>query len=66
MTDDIDVPKNREEDEMNSEIPITYVPARNTIFLSYALALAEVEDTFHIFILYDVPCPGESFILGWT
>jgi len=50
LTDDIDVPKNREEDEMNSEIPITYVPARNTIFLSYALALAEVEDTFHIFI----------------
>ena len=35
---------------MNSGIPITYVPARNTIFLSYALALAEVERAFNIFI----------------
>ena len=50
LTDDIDVPKNRDAGEMNSEIPITYVPARNTIFLSYALALAEVENSFHIFI----------------
>ena len=50
LTDDIDVPKNRDAAEMDSEIPITYVPARNTIFLSYALALAEVENTFHIFI----------------
>ena len=50
LTDDIDVPKNRDTGEMNSEIPITYVPARNTIFLSYALALAEVENSFHIFI----------------
>jgi len=50
LTDDIDVPKNRDTVEMDSEIPITYVPARNTIFLSYALALAEVENTFHIFI----------------
>ena len=50
LTDDIDVPKNRDTFEMDSEIPITYVPARNTIFLSYALALAEVENTFHIFI----------------
>ena len=50
LTDDLDVPKDRGEDEMNSEIPITYVPARNTIFLSYALALAEVERAFNIFI----------------
>ena len=50
LTDDLDVPKDRDLDEMNSEIPITYVPARNTIFLSYALALAEVERTFNIFI----------------
>jgi len=50
LTDDLDVPKGRDLDEMNSEIPITYVPARNTIFLSYALALAEVERTFNIFI----------------
>ncbi len=50
LTDDIDVPKNRDTGEMNSEIPITYVPARNTIFLSYALALAEVENSFNIFI----------------
>ena len=50
LTDDIDVPKNRDAAEMDSEIPITYVPARNTIFLSYALALAEVENAFHIFI----------------
>ena len=50
LTDDLDVPKDRYFDEMNSEIPITYVPARNTIFLSYALALAEVEGAFNIFI----------------
>ena len=50
LTDDLDVPKDRDLDEMNSEIPITYVPARNTIFLSYALALAEVKKAFNIFI----------------
>lgn len=50
LTADLDVPKDRDLDEMNSEIPITYVPARNTIFLSYALALAEVEKVFNIFI----------------
>src|SRR5438552_9927002 len=42
LTDMIDVPKNRREDEMAIGIPVTYVPARNTIFLSYALAWAEV------------------------
>ena len=50
LTDDLDVPKDRDLDEMNSEIPITYVPGRNTIFLAYALALAEVEGAFNIFI----------------
>src|SRR2546425_8793632 len=42
LTSEIDVPKNRALAEMSQGIPITYVPARNTIFLSYALAWAEV------------------------
>jgi 7-cyano-7-deazaguanine synthase len=42
LTDRIDVPKSRKINEMQKEIPVTYVPARNTIFLSYALAWAEV------------------------
>src|ERR1700761_608184 len=42
LTDDIDVPKGRGEHEMGAGIPITYVPARNTIFLSFVLAWAEV------------------------
>jgi len=42
LTDRIEVPKSRKINEMQSEIPVTYVPARNTIFLSYALAWAEV------------------------
>jgi 7-cyano-7-deazaguanine synthase len=50
LTDDIDVPKGREIEEMAGEIPITYVPARNTIFLSYALAWAEVLEAWFIFI----------------
>jgi len=41
LTADIAVPKNRSDTEMEDDIPITYVPARNTIFLSYALAYAE-------------------------
>lgn len=41
LTDRIDVPKGRSSDEIAHGIPITYVPARNTIFLSFALALAE-------------------------
>jgi len=48
LTDNIDVPKDRSEDQMGTEIPITYVPARNTIFLSYALAWAEVLGCRHI------------------
>ena len=47
---DIDVPKNRDESEMSDGIPVTYVPARNTIFLSYALAMAESLDIRDIFI----------------
>ena len=51
LTADIDVPKDRAEAEMEEGgVPITYVPARNTIFLSFALALAEVEDAADIFI----------------
>ena len=50
LTADIDVPKNRPADEMESDIPITYVPARNTIFLSFALAWAEVLESSDIFI----------------
>jgi len=50
LTDTIAVPKNREKNQMASGIPITYVPARNTIFLSYALAWAEVLGAFDIFI----------------
>ena len=42
LTDDINVPKERSEEQMGTGIPITYVPARNTIFLSYALGWAEV------------------------
>jgi 7-cyano-7-deazaguanine synthase len=50
LTADIAVPKGRTEAEMSGEIPITYVPARNTIFLSYALAWAEVLGSSDIFI----------------
>jgi 7-cyano-7-deazaguanine synthase len=50
LTADIAVPKHREAAEMNAGIPITYVPARNTIFLSYALAWAEVLSAHDIFL----------------
>jgi len=50
LTDQIDVPKGRGVDDMAQEIPVTYVPARNTIFLSYALAWAEVLQAADIFI----------------
>ena len=50
LTDDIPVPKGRLQHEMTQAIPTTYVPARNTIFLSYALAWAEVLSCCHIFI----------------
>jgi 7-cyano-7-deazaguanine synthase len=50
LTGDIDVPKGRSADDMAHGIPITYVPARNTIFLSFALAWAEVLGSSDIFI----------------
>src|SRR5436190_18865900 len=50
LTDDIEVPKQRSETEIAHGIPITYVPARNTIFLAYALAWAEVVGASDIFI----------------
>jgi 7-cyano-7-deazaguanine synthase len=50
LTADIAVPKARSADEMGRGIPITYVPARNTIFLSFALAWAEVLGSTDIFI----------------
>ncbi len=50
LTDDIPVPKGRSEADMAHGIPVTYVPARNTIFLSLALAWAEVLGTGDIFI----------------
>ncbi len=50
LTADLPVPQERSESEMASGIPITYVPARNTIFLSYALAWAEVLGATDIFI----------------
>ena len=49
LTDQIEVPKDRDEYNM-TEIPITYVPARNTIFVSLALAWAETLEAFNIFI----------------
>ena len=50
LTDHFDVPKGRNKHEMTEDIPITYVPARNTIFLSYALAWSEVLGSSDIFI----------------
>jgi len=55
LTADIDVPKHDDVDQLDDEvaagaIPVTYVPARNTIFLSYALALAEVRGANDLFI----------------
>jgi 7-cyano-7-deazaguanine synthase len=50
LTDDIEVPKGRAPEEMAGGIPVTYVPARNTIFLSFALAWAEVLEASDVFI----------------
>lgn len=50
LTDDIAVPTDRTVDEMNAAIPVTYVPARNTILLSCALAYAESITAFDIFV----------------
>jgi 7-cyano-7-deazaguanine synthase len=50
LTSDAAVPKDRDESQMSAGVPITYVPARNTIFLAYALAWAEVLDAPDVFI----------------
>jgi 7-cyano-7-deazaguanine synthase len=50
LTADIDVPKERSPEAMAEEIPVTYVPARNTIFLSFALAWCETLDARDIYI----------------
>ena len=50
LTADIDVPKGRSDEAMSAGIPVTYVPARNTIFLSHALAWAEVLGAEDVFI----------------
>jgi 7-cyano-7-deazaguanine synthase len=50
LTADIDVPKSREIEKMSSEVPVTYVPARNTIFLSFGLGWCEVLGAEDIFI----------------
>jgi len=50
LTGNIDVPKYDSAEQLTEEIPITYVPARNTVFLSFALAWAEVLEASNIFI----------------
>ena len=50
LTSDIEVPKGRTEKELSEGIPVTYVPARNTVFLSLALAWVDVLDATDIFI----------------
>src|SRR6266704_3838240 len=50
LTDDIDVPHHDSADELGTEIPVTYVPARNTVFLSFALAWAETLGASDVFI----------------
>jgi 7-cyano-7-deazaguanine synthase len=50
LTDALVVPKNRTPEEISDGIPVTYVPARNTVFLAYALAFAEVTQSEDIFL----------------
>jgi 7-cyano-7-deazaguanine synthase len=50
LTADLALPRDRSADQMSADIPITYVPARNTVFLSLALAWAEVLGSFDIFM----------------
>jgi 7-cyano-7-deazaguanine synthase len=50
LTADVAVPKNRSLDDMGNGIPVTYVPARNTVFLSFALAWAEILGADNIFL----------------
>ena len=63
LTDDIEVPKGRSHEAIGAGIPVTYVPARNTIFLSHALAWAETLGSQDIFIgvnALDYSVGGES------
>ena len=50
LTTDLEVPKDRSPEAMSEGIPVTYVPARNTIFLAIALAWAEVRNSFDIYM----------------
>jgi 7-cyano-7-deazaguanine synthase len=50
LTDDIDVPHHASADELDTQIPVTYVPARNTVFLSFALAWAETLAASDVFV----------------
>ncbi len=50
LTSDIEVPKGRDENQMSEAIPATYVPARNTIFLSFALGWAEILGSTDVFV----------------
>ena len=50
LTDDIEVPKKQSVDQIGSDIPITYVPARNTVFLALALSWSEAIGAGHLFI----------------
>ena len=50
LTTDIEVPKDRSQSEMEAEIPVTYVPGRNIVFLAHALSWAEVLGAFDIFL----------------
>ena len=50
LTDDTEVPKDRTAAQIGEGVPVTYVPARNTVFLSYALAWAEVTDAHDVYI----------------
>lgn len=50
LTDDIDVPRHASADDLDGGIPVTYVPARNTVFLSFALAWAETLESSDLFI----------------
>lgn len=50
LTSDVPVPKDRTADELAHGVPVTYVPARNTVFLSFALAWAEVLGAYDIFL----------------
>jgi 7-cyano-7-deazaguanine synthase len=50
LTDDIDVPKARDEEDIGADVPATYVPARNTVFLAVALGWAEILGATDLFL----------------